>query len=247
MNENPEIQNKIWEGRPHILGFAGYYLLILYEISLLIFLFPMLFNENTPDRFQTLNYNGLSSILIWILATLIPLLILTFVRIEARWFGISFLYIFCGLLFYKLDIGNPIFINHILFTIPGFVLLEVYRRGFRYYITKNSLVMIYKGIKKWRRDVFIDKVSDIVIEQSIFSKIFNIGNVIPISNSGFGLGNSSIIGATGLSLSPIKKIGGTAVLGKISGRSDPRVKNEFMFYKVKDPEEALQLILKLNQ
>jgi len=86
----------------------------------------------------------------------------------------------------------------VLISIAGFLLVELYRRSHKYVITNQRI--IFKGgvITKEERTLRYDKISDINSKQGILGQIFGFGTIIPISQSGFGLGADTSFAAGGI-------------------------------------------------
>ena len=89
-------------------------------------------------------------------------------------------------------------------SIVGFLIVELYRRSHKYIIT--DLRIIFKGgiFTKRERTIRYDKIADIDAKQGILGQIFGFGTIIPVSQSGFGLGSDKTMAAGGVELG-IKK------------------------------------------
>ena len=83
-------------------------------------------------------------------------------------------------------------------SIVGFLIVELYRRSHKYIIT--DLRIIFKGgiFTKRERTIRYDKIADIDAKQGILGQIFGFGTIIPISQSGFGLGSDKTMAAGGV-------------------------------------------------
>lgn len=116
--------------------------------------------------------------------------------VSVRW-SIFFLYllIFLGglglILWQNWSSAVGIFIPFymIAMSILGFLLVEWYRRSHKYIISNQRLV--FKGgiVTKQERTLRYDKITDLNSKQGIIGQIFGFGTIIPISQSGFGLGS----------------------------------------------------------
>lgn len=86
----------------------------------------------------------------------------------------------------------------IIISILGFLIVELYRRSHKYIISNQRI--IFKGgiITKQERTLRYDKISDISSKQGILGQIFGFGTIIPISQSGFGLGADKSFAAGGV-------------------------------------------------
>lgn len=100
-------------------------------------------------------------------------------------------------------------------SIIGFLIVELYRRSHKYIIT--NLRVIFKGglLTKRERTIRYDKIADIDAKQGILGQIFGFGTIIPVSQSGFGLGSDKTMAAGGLAFGTKKaKLFGFAGGGK---------------------------------
>jgi membrane protein YdbS with pleckstrin-like domain len=85
-------------------------------------------------------------------------------------------------------------------AIVGFLIIELFRRSHKYIIT--NLRLIFKGgvLTKRERTIRYDKVADIDAKQGILGQIFGFGTIIPVSQSGFGLGADKTMAGGGVEL-----------------------------------------------
>jgi hypothetical protein len=91
-----------------------------------------------------------------------------------------------------------ILVYSIAVSIIGFLIVELYRRSHKYIIT--NLRIIFKGgvLTKRERTIRYDKIADIDAQQGILGQIFGFGTIIPISESGLGLGSDKSLAAAGV-------------------------------------------------
>ncbi|KYK21641.1 hypothetical protein AYK25_07970 [Thermoplasmatales archaeon SM1-50] len=111
--------------------------------------------------------------------------------------------------------GLFLLVYSIAVSIGGFLIVELYRRSHKYIIT--NLRIIFKGglFTKRERTIRYDKVADIDAKQGILGQIFGFGTIIPVSQSGFGLGSDKTLAAGGLAVGSKKaKVFGFAGGGK---------------------------------
>ena len=106
-----------------------------------------------------------------------------------------------GLIFWQhweKDIALFIFLYSIAVSLVGFLIVELYRRSHKYIIT--DLRIIFKGgiLTKRERTIRYDKIADIDAKQGILGQIFGFGTIIPVSESGFGLGSDKTMAAGGV-------------------------------------------------
>ena len=131
-------------------------------------------------------------------------------------------------------------------SIAGFLIVEIYRRSHKYIIT--NLRIIFKGgiLTKQERIVRYDKISDINTKQGIFGQLFSFGTIIPISQSGFGLGSDSSFAAGGVSAGGKK----TRLLGLFGGGKEvqtPRARSYYELHGVHPYKEIKKIVERLVQ
>jgi len=144
-------------------------------------------------------------LILWGLALLLVGVVASLVAIQ---WSIFFLYlgVFAGgigLIFWQHwenDISLFLLVYSIAVSIGGFLIVELYRRSHKYIIT--NLRIIFKGgvLTKRERTVRYDKIADIDAKQGILGQIFGFGTIIPVSQSGFGLGSDKSFAAGGVEL-----------------------------------------------
>jgi membrane protein YdbS with pleckstrin-like domain len=145
--------------------------------------------------------------------------------------------------------GNaPLFIvvYSIAVAIAGFLLVELYRRSHKYYIT--NLRIIFKGgmLTKRERTIRYEKIADINSRQGILGQIFGFGTIIPVSESGFGLGSDKSFAGGGLD------VGGTKAkfFGFIGGGKEvqtPIARSYYELHGVYPFKEVQQLVENIVQ
>jgi membrane protein YdbS with pleckstrin-like domain len=103
----------------------------------------------------------------------------------------------------RLDPKLFILVYSIVVSIAGFLIVEVYRRSHKYYIT--NLRIMFKGgvLTKRERTIRYEKITDINSRQGVLGQIFGFGTIIPVSESGFGLGSDKSMAGGGV------EVGGT--------------------------------------
>ena len=127
-------------------------------------------------------------------------------------------------------------------AIIGFFLIEIYRRGHKYFITNYRIVTIKKFIRKEMREIMYDKITDVYLDQGILGRIFNFGTIIPISASSFGLGEDAALAAVSAGTSsPKKGFLGISFGGK-RGVNRPRAATYFSLYGVSNPKKIHLII-----
>ncbi|RLF29038.1 MAG: hypothetical protein DRN05_02645 [Thermoplasmata archaeon] len=131
-------------------------------------------------------------------------------------------------------------------SVIGFLLVEWYRRSHKYII--SNLRIIFKGgiFTKRERTLRYDKITDIDGKQGILGQIFGFGTIIPISQSGFGLGSDKTFAAAGIEVAP-KKIGFLGLFGGGKEVQTPRARSYYELHGVHPYKEVRALIENLVQ
>jgi len=183
----------------------------------------------------------------WSLVLLIAGIIAALTTI--RW-SIFFMYLFIvlggvGLIFWQgwqdsTKIFIPIYTVSI--SILVFLLIEWYRRSHKYIISNQRIV--FKGgiVTKEERTLRYDKISDINAKQGVLGQIFSFGTIIPISQSGFGLGSDESFAAGGVQIGG-KKGGG--LLGLFGGGKEvqtPRTRSYYELHGVYPYKEVKKIV-----
>jgi membrane protein YdbS with pleckstrin-like domain len=156
-------------------------------------------------------YKGMFSGNIWyplILWGLVLLLVGVVAWLVAIQFSIFLLYLgvfvgAVGLIFWQHWENNVslfLLVYSVAVAIVGFLIIELYRRSHKYII--SNLRIIFKGgvLTKRERTIRYDKVADIDAKQGILGQIFGFGTIIPVSQSGFGLGAEKTMAGGGVAL-----------------------------------------------
>ncbi len=186
---------------------------------------------------------GLVLLLVGIIASLLTI----------RW-SIFFLYlgVFAGgvglmLLQGGLDVSS-VFIPFysVAVSIIGFLIVELYRRSHKYII--SNLRIIFKGgvVTKRERTLRYDKITDIDAKQGILGQIFGFGTIIPISQSGFGLGSDQSFAAGGVELGT-KKAGFLGIFGGGKEVQTPRARSYYELHGVHPYKEIKNLVENMVQ
>ncbi len=126
-------------------------------------------------------------------------------------------------------------------SLIGFILTEAYRRGHKYFLTNYRIVTVKKFLSKEIREIMYDKISDIYIDQGILGRIFNFGTIIPVSESGFGLGEDAALASVGAA-APVKKGFLGIGFGGKKGVNRPRAATYFSLYGVPNPRKIRGII-----
>jgi hypothetical protein len=128
----------------------------------------------------------------------------------------------------------------------GFLIVELYRRSHKYIIT--DLRIIFKGgiFTKRERTIRYEKIADIDAKQGILGQIFGFGTIIPVSESGFGLGSDKTMAAGGVEIGTKKaKLFGFAGGGKEV--QTPIARSYYELHGVYPYKDVKQLVEELLQ
>ena len=135
----------------------------------------------------------------------------------------------------------------------GFCMAEFYRRGHNYYITNLRLIMERNFISYDSRQLTYDKINDLALVQGMLGRVLNYGTVVPVTASGFGLGEDS---ASAAILSGLGVGTGTRSLGNVGfglsatgGRAVqiPRGRTYHTLYGVPRPRQVQEAIARMIQ
>lgn len=131
-------------------------------------------------------------------------------------------------------------------SIGGFLLVEWYRRSHKYIISNQRLT--FKGgiFTKEERTLRYDKITDINAKQGIIGQIFGFGTIIPISQSGFGLGSDEAFAGGGVQIGGKK----AKVMGFFGGGREvqtPRARSYFELHGVYPYKEVKQMVENMVQ
>jgi hypothetical protein len=131
-------------------------------------------------------------------------------------------------------------------SIFGFLIVEWYRRSHKYVVTNQRIV--FKGgiVTKEERTLRYDKISDINAKQTILGQIFGFGTIIPISQSGFGLGSDESIAAGGVQIGG-KKAGVFGLFGGGKEVQTPRARSYYELHGVHPYKEVKKTVENMVQ
>lgn len=131
-------------------------------------------------------------------------------------------------------------------SIIGFLMVELYRRSHKYII--SNLRIIFKGgvVTKRERTLRYDKITDVDARQGILGQIFGFGTIIPVSQSGFGLGSDKSFAAGGVALGE-KKAKLIGVFGGGKEVQTPRARSYYELHGVHPYKEVKKLIENMVQ
>ncbi len=131
-------------------------------------------------------------------------------------------------------------------SIIGFLLVEWYRRSHKYILSNKRLKFKGGVFTKEERTIRYDKISDINAKQGILGQIFGFGTIIPITQSGFGLGSDESMAGGGVALGGKKaKLFGFAGGGREV--STPRARSYYELHGVYPYKEIKKIVEKMVQ
>jgi hypothetical protein len=237
--ENEQIEKIL---SPHPLSFMG-----LQSLCIFLIIWGILFGwmVNFSDL-RTYFINPWLSIALWGIILMVVGVIASILTIRWRIFFLylSIFLVGIAILFWIVNIDESgIFIPFysVSISILGFLLVELFRRSHKYIISNKRL--IFKGgvITKQERTLRYDKITDINYKQGILGQIFGFGTIIPISQSGFGLGSDNSFAAGGVQVGE-KKI---KFLGLFGGGKDvqtPRTRSYYELHGIFPYKEIKKII-----
>ena len=229
-----EGEKLIMELMPHPLAFMRYISICIYYLAVGIG-FKYLIEKYLPQlapRFQgVLTTPGAPIALLvwWALILAVPLIV--------GIFHITFWPLVCSVLMgvagtalvLKFNLGpDHLSLLTVASGVLGFFVVEFYRRGHRYYITDQRIIITKKFVSKEERILRYEAITDVVVHKGLMGRIFDFGDVIPITMSGLGLGEDLAGVAVG---KEVKKLG--VEMAAVGGRT------------VKVPRELLEELMEL--
>lgn len=232
---------------PHPLSFMKYQSLCLFMViwGILVYWWINFEWQSTfaGNLWLALSFWGIGLLLAGIIASLVTV----------RW-SIFFMYLGvfasgAGIVFWlglEGSVGVFLPIYTIFLSIIGFLIVEWYRRTHKYIISNQRIV--FKGgiTVKEERTLRYDKISDINAKQGIVGQIFGFGTIIPISQSGFGLGSDKSMAAGGVMLGKKK----AKFFGAFGGGKEvqtPRARSYYELHGVYPYKEVKKLVEQMVQ
>ena len=250
MNDDELLKNESVEKilSPHPLSFMKYQSICLF---LIIWGAILAWLVNASKWHDSLFAEFYLTIVVWAIVILIIGVVASLTTV--RW-SIFFMYLGIvlgglGLMFWQgwqnaANIFIPIYTVSVSFI--GFLLVELYRRSHKYIISNQRIT--FKGgiITKEERTLRYDKISDINAKQGIIGQIFGFGTIIPISQSGFGLGADKTFAAGGVQLGEKK----AKLFGLAGGEKElqtPRARSYYELHGVYPYKEVKKLVEEMVQ
>ncbi len=244
MDELLDNEKKLKELVPHPLSFIKYHMLWLIPLvwgAVLLYMYGS-FNNSSIDMVK--------GVTIWLAGIIFLGVIFSFLLIRWR---ILILYatisaIAIGIMWnYNLWSNYRWFIPAytILIFLAGLPIVEIYRKSHRYIITNFRLITRGGIVVKNERSVRYDKIADISSRQGVIGRIFDFGDIIPITQSGFGLGEDEAILGGGAGGEKKIKLFGFAAAGR--NVSEPRARSYYEMHGVHPFKEVKRLFEGLVQ
>jgi len=233
---------------PHPLSFMKYQSLCIFLVLWGVLIGWLV---NFSEYSGVLSNNEWYPILIW--ATVLLIAGVAASLITVRW-SIFALYfgIFLGgisLILWQGWVGeSSVFIPFymIFVSIFGFLLVEWYRRSHKYIIS-NQRIKFKGGIfTKEERTLRYDKITDINAKQGIIGQIFGFGTIIPISQSGFGLGSDESFAGGGVQVGE-KKAKLSGFFGGSKEVQTPRARTYYELHGVYPYKEVKKMVENMVQ
>jgi len=131
-------------------------------------------------------------------------------------------------------------------SIIGFLFVEWYRRSHKYIISNQRIT--FKGgiFTKEERTLRYDKITDINAKQGVVGQIFGFGTIIPISQSGFGLGSDEAFAGGGVQVGE-KKAKVMGFFGGSRGVQTPRSRSCFELHGVYPYKDVKKMVENMVQ
>lgn len=231
---------------PHPLSFMKYQSLAIF---LIVWGIVSIWVINFSEWQGWFAGNFWGSFTFWGFGLLIAGIIASLITVRWSIFGLYFAIFATGalIIFWQgiqdsVGVFGPVYT--IALSILGFVIVEAYRRSHKYIISNQRIT--FKGgiITKEERTLRYDKITDINAKQGIIGQIFGFGTIIPISQSGFGLGSDKSFAGGGVQVGEKKAklfgfIGGGREVQKPMSISHYELHGVYPYKKVKKLVEQM--------
>jgi membrane protein YdbS with pleckstrin-like domain len=250
MNDDDLLKNEKVEKilSPHPLSFMKYQSLCLFLLIWGIVAFWIIDFSQFSDM---LGSNEWYPVILW--GVILCLAGVVAALITVRWliFGLYAAIFFAGagMIIWQNWLSTAsifILVYTIAVAILGFLMVELYRRSHKYIISNQRIV--FKGgiVTKEERTLRYDKISDVNSKQGVLGQIIGFGTIIPISQSGFGLGADKTFAAGGVQLGEKK----AKLFGFAGGEKEvqtPRARSYFELHGVYPYKEVKKLVEQMVQ
>ncbi len=236
--ENEKVEKEL---QPHPISFFH-----LHSLWIFLFLFSILLYHFSP-KISGIKFLGENAILaIWMVGLIAIGIIESLVLIRWRIF-IAYIAIlaFGTFLLWKFNLWElqKLFIPFYTICISLLILaiVEIYRRSHKYIITNFRLIFRGGILFKKERVLRYEKITDLATHQGIVGKIFGYGTIIPVTQSGFGLGEDASMAAIGTGSKKFRIFG---FAGGEKSVDTPRARSYYELHGVYPFKEIKMLIEK---
>lgn len=248
--ENEQVEKRL---SPHPLSFMGLQSLCIFLIAWgLIFGWLVNFSEFSSFFREGGAINFLLLAAVWAVVLLLVGIIASLIKVLWRIFFLYLAVVLAGIgiivwlgLYDSSSVFLPVYT--VIVSIIGFLLVELFRRSHQYIISNQRLV--FKGgiITKEQRTLRYDKITDINTKQGVLGQIFGFGTIIPISQSGFGLGSDQSFAGGGVQGGATKKVGLFGFFGGGREVQTPRTRSYYELHGVFPFKEMKRIVENLVQ
>ncbi len=231
------IDNETVETRltPHVLSFMHLHLLWVIPFLWSVFLL-WLYNAPVWDTIN-LGLDAPLAVVVWIAGLALIGIAASIVLVRWRIFFGYAAVIAAGLaiawhfgLLNNATVFLPVYT--MLAFLVGLPLVELYRHSHSYVLTDRRIVLQGGVIRSRQREIRYEKISDIESSQGLLGKLFGFGTIIPITASGFGMGDDESFAGGGVAGTPSKKIGFFGFAGGERGVNTPRTRSYYELHGI---------------
>jgi len=243
--ESEQVEKRL---SPHPLSFMGLQSLCIFLIAWgLIFGWLVNFSDFSPFFREAGAINFILLAAVWSIVLLLVGIIASLVKVLWRIFFLFLAVVATGLviivwlgLYDVSTVFLPVFT--VVVSIIGFLIVELFRRSHQYIISNQRIV--FKGgiVTKEQRTLRYDKITDINTKQGVLGQIFGFGTIIPISQSGFGLGTDQSFAGGGIQGNASKKIGLFGFFGGGREVQTPRTRSYYELHGVFPFKEMKKIV-----
>ena len=127
-------------------------------------------------------------------------------------------------------------------AVIAIIFIQAYRRGHRYLITDRRIILAKTFWGRTARELHYDKIADLIVTTSFWGRRLHYGTIIPISESGLGLGGDMSGAAAGAAVKTIKNI---TLAGAVLGGREiqvPRAATYYELYGIHNPTKIHAII-----
>lgn len=249
--KNEEIFRTI---HPHFFGMYKLYLIWFYlvAVSILFMVKREALIAAVVGKMSFLQVHNHAYLAMWVLALVLPAIVIAVSRISLRW--IVWLVLALGLGIYLKEFtrvgirGSGIYVDNVenltilALGVLGILGTELYRRSHSYLVTNQRIVVRYGGIGSSERSLLYSKVDDLILAKPLIGSILGFGSIIPITSSGIGMGADMAGGGMAVGA---KLFGANFGVGVGGGHSQnvPKESITYTLFNVPQPDVVYQYIL----